>query len=252
MTGSVAPVPDRLRIGLLQCGYIDPSLTAEFGDYPEVFGHLFAPFGIDLVTYDVQAGPVPAHHAACDGWLVSGSASSAYEPLAWIPPLEAFLRTLVEHEAPLVAICFGHQILAQAMGGRVERAPEGWGVGAHEYQVLSTPTTRAAPRGVSWDPDVAGPTVRLIASHQDQVAGLPDGAEVVARTEHCKVAAYTLGPRALAIQPHPEFTPALSARLMELRRSRIGDAVVDAGLASLDEPVDRDLVAGWIDGFWRR
>jgi len=244
-------VSDRLCIGLLQCGYIDPSLIAEFGDYPEVFADLFAPFALDLVTYDVQAGQVPSDPGACDGWLVSGSASSAYEPLAWIPPLEAFLRTLIEQETPLVAICFGHQLLAQAMGGRVERAPEGWGVGVHEYQVLSSPAS-----GEAWSPstggaDRVGSTVRLIASHQDQVAGLPDRAEVVARTEHCKVAAYTLGPKALAIQPHPEFTPGLSARLMELRRSRIGDDVVDAALASLDQPLDRHLVAAWIDDVWR-
>lgn len=234
---------DRLRIGLLQCGYLHPDLVPAFGDYPEAFGALLAPHGVDLTTFDVQAGPLPEDPDALDGWLVSGSASSAYEPLGWIPPVEDFLRTLVEGDVPLVAICFGHQLLAQALGGRVEKAPDGWGAGAHDYELVGPPP--------AWmEPTCSGP-VRLIASHQDQVVALPDGAELVARTAHCPNAAFTLGPRALAIQPHPEFTAELSRKLVRLRRDRIGAAAADAALASLDERLDSDLVASWMSDFWR-
>lgn len=232
---------DRLRIGLLQCGYVHPSLVQAHGDYPEAFGALLEPHGIELVVFDVQTGPVPDDPFSLDGWLVSGSASSAYEPLGWIPPLEAFLRTVVEDEAPLVAICFGHQLLAQAMGGRVVRAPAGWGAGAHDYEVVGPPRPWMVP-------PADGP-VRLIASHQDQVVELPDGAELVARTDHCPIAAFTLGAQALAIQPHPEFTTDLSGEIARLRRDRMGSAITDAALASLAEPLDRDLVASWISAF---
>ncbi|MCU1497137.1 MAG: synthase [Acidimicrobiales bacterium] len=238
------PRSDRFRLGLLQCGYIPPALVPTHGDYPEAFASLFAPHDLELVTWDVQAGPLPGSPADCDGWLVSGSASSAYEPLAWIGELEAFLRRLVAVEAPTVAVCFGHQVLAQAMGGRVARAEPGWGVGAHDYQLVG-------PAPAWLEPAPAGP-VRLIASHQDQVVELPDGAVVLARTDHCPVAAYTLGPRALAIQPHPEFTTALSGALIDLRREALGPAIADAGLASLAEPLDHAVVAAWMNAFLRQ
>jgi GMP synthase (glutamine-hydrolysing) len=237
----------RLQIGLLQCGYIAPDVAAGHGDYPEAFAELLGPHEVDLITYDVQTGPVPTDPDAHDGWLVSGSANSAYEPLPWIAPTEAFLRQLIEVEAPLVAVCFGHQLLAQAMGGKVERSANGWGVGVHRYELLD----RTSP----WmDPPALGGRIRLIASHQDQVTALPAGAKVIAKTEHCKVAAYTLGRRALAVQPHPEFSAEVSRALIDLRRDAIGAERADAALASLDQPLDDDrrLMASWMAAFWRQ
>ncbi len=232
---------ERLRIGLLQCGYLHPDLAPELGDYPELFATLLAPFDVELTTYDVQREPLPADPAARDGWLVSGSADSAYEPLPWIEPTAAFLRAVVADGAPLVAICFGHQLLAQALGGRVVRADQGWGVGVHHYAL-----TDAAP----WPDQPSSGAVRLIASHQDQVVILPEGATVVAHTEHCPNAAFTMGPRVLAIQPHPEFTAEISRRLIGLRRERIGAATSAEAEAGLDEPLDQALIAGWMYRVW--
>jgi GMP synthase-like glutamine amidotransferase len=231
-----------LRVGLLQCGHIHPDLVAAHGDYPEAFAALLAGTGIELVTYDVTLGPPPASVAECDAWLVSGSAASTYDPQAWIAPVERFLRSIVEAEAPMVAVCFGHQLLAQAMGGRVARSEAGWGVGAHEYELVGEP--------LPWmDGAPESGRVRLIASHQDQVVELPDGAVVIARTDHCPVAAYTLGPRALAIQPHPEFTPAVSRGLVERRVELIGRERAEAALATLDAPLDQALVGRWMARF---
>ncbi len=233
-----------LRIGLLQCGHLHPDLVPGHGDYPELFGALLAPHGIELTTWDVVDGPVPDSPRACDGWVVSGSADSVYDPLPWIAATEQFLRDVVAAEVPLVAICFGHQLLAQAFGGRVERSPEGWGVGVHTYELVGD-----APDWMR--PIDADGQVHLIASHQDQVVELPEGAEVIARTEHCRVAAYTFGPNALAIQPHPEFGAEISRGLVERRRELIGAATADAALASLDEPVDQAEVASWMATFLR-
>lgn len=239
-------VPERtLRIGLLQCGHIHPDLVPEHGDYPEVFAQLLGPHGVALTTFDVTTAPPPSldDPAATDGWVVTGSACSAYDDLPWIAPLEDLLREIIAHRRPLVAVCFGHQLLAQAMGGRVAKSDAGWGVGAHSYELVRTDLPWMAPAP-------AGP-VRLIASHQDQVAELPEGAQVIARTEHCAVAAYTLGPAALAIQPHPEFTAEVSAGLVARRREAIGADRSDQALASLTEPLDRDLVASWMAAFLR-
>lgn len=241
------PGPDQhpvapLRIGLLQCGHLHPDLAPEFGDYPELFGELLAGRGLELQTWDVVAGPVPASVHECDGWLVSGSADSVYDELPWIHAVEQFLRDVMAEGVPLVAICFGHQLLAQALGGRVERSDAGWGVGAHDYQLVGPPPAWMVPAPVDGH-------VRLIASHQDQVVELPAGAEVLARTEHCPVAAYALGPNALAIQPHPEFSPEISRGLVERRRDRIGAATADAALASLGQPIEQGEVAAWMANF---
>lgn len=235
---------NRLRVGLLQCGHVHPELVAAHGDYPGLFGDLLGPHGVEVTPYDVTSEPAPTDPGLEDAWLVSGSAESTYDPLGWIEPLEGFLRRLVTERVPLVAVCFGHQLLAQAHGGRVEKATAGWGAGAHDYQLTGG--------DVPWLRGELPATVRLVASHQDQVVTLPDGAEVVAGTTHCPVAGYTLGPSALAVQPHPEFTAELSRDLIELRRNRIGPERADAALATLDRPLDRDRVAGWMAAFWRQ
>ncbi|CAN5843942.1 GMP synthase [soil metagenome] len=231
-----------LRVGLLQCGHVHPDLLATHGDYTQLFGDLLGPHGVELTTHDVTRC-LPDNAGAQDGWLVSGSPDSTYDPLGWIAPLEGFLRRLVEMRAPLVAVCFGHQLLAQAHGGRVERATAGWGAGAHEYELTGAP---------SWAALGSSGPVRLVASHQDQVVALPPGAEVVASTPHCPVAAFTLGSSALAVQPHPEFTAELSRDLIEVRRDRIGSKNADAALATLDRPLDRDRVAAGMVAFWHR
>jgi GMP synthase (glutamine-hydrolysing) len=234
-------------VALLQCGNVHPDLVPEHGDYPELFADLLSGHGLALTTIDVTAEPVPTDPRAFDGWLVSGSACSAYDPLPWIPHVEALLRAIVDDAAPLVAVCFGHQLLAQALGGRVERAEVGWGVGAHRYELVDD---EPAPWMV---PPAGGPEVALIASHQDQVTVLPDGARVWLRSDHCPAAGYTLGPGALTIQPHPEFTAAISAGLVARRREAIGTERADAALASLGPdlraPLDRDLLGAWMARF---
>jgi GMP synthase-like glutamine amidotransferase len=232
-----------LRIGLIQCGHVHPDLVPTLGDYPELFADLLGPHGIELTTFDVDHEQFPVDLGGFDGWVVSGSANSAYEDLPWIHRTEELLRKLVADRAPMVAVCFGHQLLAQALGGRVAKAPGGWGAGMHRYDFCSEPLPWMEPSPVGG--------VRIIASHQDQVVELPEGAVVIARTDHCPIAAYTLGSSVLAIQPHPEFTAEVSRGLVERRRDRIGAEASDAALASLSEPLDQDLVAGWMARFLR-
>ena len=237
--------PETLRIGLLQCGFIRPDLAARHGDYPELFADLFADTPVDIVTYDVVNGPVPAAVGDCDGWLVSGSASSVYDDEPWIASVEQFLRTVVDVGVPVVGVCFGHQLLAQALGGTVERSPRGWGAGAHRYHFTTPPA--------DWPERWAQPdAVNLIACHQDQVTGLPEGAEVLASNDHCAVAAFRIGPSVLAIQPHPEFTPALSRDLTDVRTSLMGEERARAALESLAQPLDDVPVAAWMAGVWQQ
>jgi len=222
---------------------VHPDVARDHGDYPALFDALLGPLGIDLVAYDLQRTGGPSRLDDHDGWIISGSASSAYDDEPWIRDLEGLCRTLLDRAEPLVGVCFGHQVLARAAGGRVERADVGWGVGVHDYHLVGEPPP--------WLGDGATEPVRMVASHRDQVVALPDGAEVFLTSEFCPHAGFTLGRRAMTVQAHPEFTTGLSAGLLGIRREAIGEARADAAAATLERRPDADAVAGWIARFLR-
>ncbi len=234
----------QLRIGLLLCDHLDSDVAARVGDYTELFPARFGPAGIDLVVYDVTAGELPSDLDGVDGWMVSGSRRSTYEDERWIHELEALVRRLVAERRKLVGICFGHQMVAQAMGGTVERAEVGWGVGVKSFDVVD-PT--------AWAGVDATPVDRftLLMSHRDQVTRLPRDAELLATSGYCPVGAYRIGDHVLCVQGHPEWVPELSRILMERRRSTIGDPVVDAAMSTLDDPVDAATVVDLMAAFYR-
>jgi GMP synthase-like glutamine amidotransferase len=229
------------RIGLLMVGHVDPKSVHIAGDYPELFAELLDGQDLELVRYDIDRGHFPAAVAECDGWLCGPSRSSAYDDLPWRPDAEALLREIVATEVPYVGICFGHQLLAQALGAPVIAAADGWQVGARDYDLVDRPP---------WM-DPASERITLIASHQDQVAALPDGAELLASGADggCPIAGFTVGARAWTLQPHPEFVPPLADHLLAGRVELIGAERVRAARQSLGRPLDRKLVARWIARF---
>ena len=230
-----------MRLGLLVCGHVDPRAVGVAGDYPELFADLFAPLGADVVPYAVDAGSLPASLTECDGWITSPSRSSAFATEPWVRDAVELVRRIVAEERPFAGICFGHQLLAQALDGRVERAASGWGVGVQEYAVV-------APK--PWmDPAPPGRRLRLIASHEDQVTVLPPGAELLATSDYCPVAMMAVGERAIGLQPHPEFDAPLAGALLDLRVELIGAAKVGAARATLGLALDRGVVARWIVNF---
>ncbi len=229
-----------MRIGLLMMGHVDPKSRHIAGDYPELFGALLEPVGIELVRYDLDEGQFHDSTAECDGWICSPSRLSTYDDVAWLADAEELLRRIIAAEAPYVGICFGHQLLAQALGGRVEKSPAGWGVGIRTYDVVDA------------QPWMVPPTqqVRLIGSHQDQVVQLPADAKLVFTSDYCPNGGFSIGERAWTIQVHPEFIPPLADHLLAGRVELIGAERVAAARASLDGPLDRELVAQWIGAFF--
>ena len=189
-------------------------------------------------TFDVASGALPTAVQDYDAYLVTGSSAGVYEPLPWIDPLKAFLVS-AKGRAALVGVCFGHQIMAEAFGGKVIKSPKGWGVGLHTYEVRQSETWMDA-----------GPTIAVPASHQDQVIVPPTGATVLASSDFTPFGMLAYGDQAASIQLHPEFEPAYAKALIETRRgSRYTEEQADAAIASLEIADDRLRVGAWINRF---
>lgn len=231
----------RLRIGLLVCDHVLPEFRGVAGDYPDMFGRLFDRYpGVELVSYDLTAGQFPTSLDECDAWLTTGSKRSVYEDEPWIVGFAELVRRLAAEERPFVGICFGHQMLAHALGGKVGRSERGWGVGVKVVDVVGAEPWMGADDG----------PYAVLNSHADQVSELPPGAEVLGGNEHCPVSLMRVGERMLGIQGHPEFVAEYSATLMRARRGVIiPEEVVDAGLATLGTPADSERLADWIVRF---
>ena len=222
-----------MLIGILQTGHVPEQLAPESGDYADMFERMLAGHGFRYRVWQVVDGePLPEVDAA-DGWLISGSRHGAYEDHPWIKPLEAFIRAAYGAHVPVVGICFGHQIIAQAMGGKVEKFARGWSVGATRY-------------------DFDGQQLVLNAWHQDQVVERPESARVLAHNDFCENAALLYDDRMLTIQAHPEFQPAFIDGLIRTRgKNVVPDPLLAVASANLDQPLDNPALGNRIAAFFK-
>jgi len=192
--------------------------------------------GFETTSLNVAGGELPARASDYDAYLITGSSAGVYEDLPWIGPLTTFLK-LAKKRAKLVGICFGHQIMAEAFGGHVEKSDKGWGVGLQNYPIVAHEP---------WMDDC--PVISAPASHQDQVVQQPPNSRVIASSVFAPYAGLAwLDRPAISFQFHPEFEPDFAKALIELRRDRLEDA--QEAIASLDRANDNRRVGEWIRRF---
>jgi GMP synthase-like glutamine amidotransferase len=228
-----------MEIGLLRTGAPPPDLADRFGPYDGMFERLLGP-GFAVRAYDIQGGEAPPSPEAHPAFLITGSAAGVYEPLPWIAPLLGFLRE-AKGRSKLVGICFGHQAMAEALGGRVEKSERGWGIGLQDYELWDR-----AP----WMGEVPVERIAVPVSHQDQIVVPPPRVRVLAGNAFTPFGflEYEDAP-AISMQFHPEFEPDYAQALIEHRRARV--PAPDSAIASLERPNDRALVGEWIREFLR-
>lgn len=230
-----------MKIGILVTGYVNPALVDEYGEYPAMFADLFRRTAPHLTFQDwaVLDGVFPDNPNDCDAWLITGSKFGVYDPEPWIEPLKDFLRSARSAGVPMIGICFGHQIMAEAFGGRAEKSSNGWGAGVHGYEITHNP---------SWlQPEM--PDFKMYAMHQDQVTQLPADAVVLATSPFCPIAMTAYGdaetPDAISIQPHPEFFRDYALALINLRDDLIGPERAAVARDGIDTPVAGDAFVRW-------
>ena len=223
-----------MLIGILQCGHFPSSDGFPDRTYTDLYTNLLAGRGLTFQTWSVVDMEFPTRINDAEGWLITGSKHGAYEDLPFIAPLETFIRDAYAANIPQVGICFGHQIIAQALGGTVEKFSGGWSVGRTEY-------------------DFEGTQLALNAWHQDQVTQVPPGAAVIASAPYCPVAALSYDFPAMSVQFHPEYPPDYVSDF--LRRSRgnvLSNGLTDDAVAQLDaSDVEADLFAQQAGDFFR-
>ena len=225
-----------MRIGILEAGKMLDIVASKHGHYLDLYTDLLHQADPTIETFGVKVvdGVMPSSVHAADGWLISGSRNGVYDGEPWIDALSSFLRACVSAQVPVVGICFGHQLLAQALGGQAAKYDGGWALGVHDY-------TPVEP--LDWAPFLSQPW-QGHAMHQDQVISPPEDTTLLATSNFCANAALAYGaldkPYALSVQSHPEFSAALvedmivhrldgiiPAPIIEQARARGGQAVAN-------------------------
>lgn len=233
-----------MRVTIIETGRAPGRLSEDYPRYPDMFAELLgeADAGLSFEVVRLPDGEALPDPADCEAVVITGSPAGVYDRTPWMDPLRAFVRAAFGAETPMVGVCFGHQIIADAMGGDVRKSDKGWGVGRHTYEVLEHRPWMAG----------AGASVSLAVSHQDQVIKPPAGAVTLARSAHTDHAmlVYQAAP-VMSVQGHPEFGDEFVAALYAARRGRLSDEQVDGAIASLAEPHDNEMMARWMAAFLR-
>lgn len=231
-----------MKLTIIQTGEVPEPLRAEFGPYSPMFVKMFESAGAsyDYEVVRISDGEPLPDPAGLEAILLPGSAAGVYDDHAWLTPLRHFIRGAYAARTPMVGVCFGHQIMADALGGDVRKSEKGWGLGRHTYTVRGRPPFMAG----------AGASLSVACSHQDQVITPPAEAEVILASDFTPNAGlfYANG-AALSFQPHPDFEDGYARALAELRRGKAPDPIIETALGSLARPSDSSIVAGYIDAF---
>ena len=217
------------KITIVETGVVSPETRAQHGSFPQMFERLIggADTSASFATVRLMDGEALPDPEGLEAILLTGSPAGVYDDLDWIAPLERFIRAAYQARTSMVGICFGHQLMAQALGGTVRKSEKGWGIGRHVYDVVPDNGT------------IDGEKIAIACSHQDQVIEPPAGATTTLHstfTPHAGLL-YENG-TAMSVQPHPEFTPAFAHVCCELREGNAPETLVATAKASLAQPLD--------------
>ena len=230
-----------MKLCILDNDILDGHLAQAYSSFGAIFVRLFEGVGADwtMELFNTQLGQYPDSFDDFDAVLLTGSRADSFSDAPWIVELRLRVTELLSARKKMVGVCFGHQLIALCLGAPVGRAPQGWGAGRMTYDWHRPELPYCAERT----------QIALLASHQDQVCEVPPGASLVASSDFCPVAAFTVGQEVFCIQPHPEFKEEISAYLMDARRALLGEEKYAAASASLQHGHEGDHIARMVVAF---
>jgi len=233
------------HVTIIETGLVSPANRERHGSYPQMFEAMIAAAdpSVTFDTISIPAGEKLPEPSGLEAILITGSSAGVYDAFDWIAPLEDFVRAAHSADVPMVGVCFGHQLIAQALGGVARKSEKGWGLGRHVYDV-------APGNGL-----IEGTHIALAASHQDQVITPPPGAKTILSSDFTEHAALLYpGGTTLSVQPHPEFSVGYALACCEMAHCKGGapDGLVAVAKASLAGPLENERLGGAITRFLTR
>ncbi len=235
-----------MKIGILKTGHVPDELVTKHGNYADMFVRVLgqASPALSFAVYPVHDHELPESADECDGWVITGSRYGVYEDHGWIDALKDLIRDIHQQQIPLFGICFGHQIVAEALGGSAVKSDKGWGLGYDTYTLIDPPAW------LGHDNDQL--TLHIV--HQDQVVACPPDAKVFATSPFCEFAGLRYGDSVVTIQAHPEFSTEYNQDILQIRRGvTIPVAVADPALEMLKDAgnkLDSQRFIGWMADFF--
>lgn len=231
-----------MRIGLLETDVLYDDLVKDYGSYGLMFEQYFTRLShtnLEFVYYQARQGELPLFLDECDAYIITGSKAGVYEEHDWIEPLSNWVIEAHQARTKLLGICFGHQLIAQALGGIVEMSNKGWGIGVRSLFTSSgSPFSQPLPKYLD-----------LIYSHKDQVIQLPPGAHSFLSDDFCPNAGFNIDEHIVTFQGHPEFDATYTERLLGRRAKEIGESVYNKGINSLRQSTDSNFIGRLILDF---
>ena len=221
------------RLAILDCEHVAETIDNE-PEFGEMMMEGFNSIGFkpEYEIFDCKRGDLPSSVSDFAGYVVMGSYNSAYDPDLWIYDLGSFIQDIHQRgSSKLIGVCFGHQMIGKALGGKVEKAAGGWGIGCLGVYMKQRLFESPVPA-----------KVHLLFSHSDQVTVLPPDAKILAYADHCPNVMMTVGERILGIQAHPEFSTEFTRKLAHKHSSHFGEEVANKAIESLKTAPDNRLI----------
>ena len=225
-----------MKTALLVCDHIADDFKEIHGDYVAMFNNLLPDVVMEpFFVIDNEFPEIEKY----DVFICTGSRYSVYDDLPWVEQLKEMTKEIYNLGKKFIGICFGHQLIAESLGGKVEKQDGGYLIGLHNFAIT---------KNLSWmKPQVEGYKVLMLC--QDQITVLPEKSLVLSKSADCPIGMYTVGKNFLGIQGHPEFSREYNRAIFESRADRINADKIEKAFRSLEFEPSNLLLANYLERF---